>query len=209
MANQPISPHKKFDEPTMIAEAKRALSLDTTSPKDRQAALLYLLQRKALFQTTLIREILTVAFGSHGENAEVFQGVMELLCDRMPEWLKVGAHVRDFHASRYGSLRRVVGINSVFVTLSECLAVQDNMGKFREVRPIEGVKPEPITVIWSGVEDRFKPISDPQIIPASFGEMVRQNERAETPLGGGITSVGVYLAAPADYLPPFVLHTKS
>lgn len=173
MANT-TSPPKKFDEATMIAEAKRALSLDTTSPKDRQAALLYLLQHKALAQTTLAREILTVAFGTWAENGEVFRGFMELLCDRMPEWLKVGAYVRDTHAELYGNLRRVVSINSVFVTLSECLAVQDNMGKLRQ--PMEGMKSEPITIIWSGVADRYKPVSDPQIIPASFADLVKQNE---------------------------------
>jgi hypothetical protein len=188
------SPPKKFDEATMIAEAKRALSLDTTSPKDRQAALLYLLQHKALPQTTLVREILTVAFGTWAENGEVFRGFMELLCDRMPEWLKVGAYVLD-----HQSLRRVVSINSVFVTLSERLATRDEMGKFRQAQPFAGEKPEPITVIWSGVGDSYRLISNPQIIPASFAEMVQQHERSETPLGIGITGLGLYyIANPKD-----------
>lgn len=185
MAHTTPSPPKKFDKDTMVAEARRALSLDDTSAEDRRAAIRYLLQNNVLPQRTLVEEILRYVCGAYSQDIQTFKLVMELLCDRMPDWLKVGAYVLDKHSSRHGALRRVLDVNSVFVKLSEVLAIRDADGKYRQAPRIEEEKP--LAVIWSGVANGYDLVANPQIIPASFAEMVRENEKLTSTLVSGVS----------------------
>lgn len=196
MANT-SSPPKKFDKDTMIAEARRALSIDTTSVEDRRAAMRYLLDNGALKQQELFTEIAKM-FGTPWTFD--LSKVTTLFCVEMPPWLKVDAYVKS---TMDGSLFRVVRINSAFVTLSEPLATFDNASKTWRLKSSDILKihqtKEPF--FWSENQAiHFAPVENPEFLPASFAEMVRQNERVEYPasvslgLGGGfyISSADVF-----------------
>lgn len=182
MDNSHPPPPKKYDRATMIAEARRALTLPTTSAEDRQAALRYLLDNDVLTVAEVIEQLHRM-FSPNGYDSQTIRKIMTVLCERHPAWLKVGVFVLDPTKSWHGVLRQVRDINSIYVTLSPVLGIGERpdgpegrlVFRKRSLAETAQFGSDPIEIQWTG-EMSYKLMEEPILLPESFAEMVRANE---------------------------------